>query len=109
MSGTTVWNVAAEYFRVFRYGVKAPGWDAQVPVETQRSFLQSTMVPGVASDTGYGVDALIENWGFVTTFHPDIDVQLLCLENSAEGWVVGSTLGRLPSRKTHCVTRSRIW
>ncbi|KAK1948581.1 hypothetical protein P3T76_000870 [Phytophthora citrophthora] len=98
MSGTTVWNVAAEYFRVFRYGVGAsPRMALPSPfqVETQRSFLHSTMASNVMSETGFGVDALIDNWSFVTTFHPDIDVQLVSLENDADGFMVGRTLGRL--------------
>ncbi|EEY68015.1 uncharacterized protein PITG_18084 [Phytophthora infestans T30-4] len=51
MSNTTVWNVAAEYFRMFRYGVRS-------------RFLLSTMAASVMSEAGYGADALMENWSF---------------------------------------------
>ncbi|KAL3673987.1 hypothetical protein V7S43_001672 [Phytophthora oleae] len=101
MSSTTIWNVAAEYFRMFRFGVNAssrPGVvtpSSSFQAEAQRSFLCSTMASNVISETGFGVDALMDNWSFVTKFHPDIDVQLVCLENGADGFMVGRTLGRL--------------
>ncbi|POM61176.1 hypothetical protein PHPALM_29848 [Phytophthora palmivora] len=121
MSNTTVWNVAAEYFRVFRYGVRASEMTntssvmvAQVPsfrAEAQRSFLLSqallwwlrshrfelkrSVVTYDGIDCGCGVDALMENWRFVSKFHPDIDVQLVCLENDVDGFMVGRTLGTL--------------
>ncbi|KAF4143539.1 hypothetical protein GN958_ATG07272 [Phytophthora infestans] len=36
----------------------------------------------------------MENWSFVSKFHPDIDVQLISLENKG-GLVIGKTFGRL--------------
>ncbi|ETL47664.1 hypothetical protein L916_02604, partial [Phytophthora nicotianae] len=105
MSNTTVWSVAAEYFRMFRYGVKSLGLSTQncalvatsspFQADAQRRFLLSTMMASVTSETGYGVDALMENWSFVTRFHPDIDVQLMSLESKGDGLVMGKTLGRL--------------
>ncbi|KAG3196500.1 hypothetical protein PC128_g7598 [Phytophthora cactorum] len=105
MSNTTVWNVAAEYFRMFRYGVRVSGLPSRsvavvatsspFTAEAQRRFILSTMMASVTSETGHGVDALMENWGFVSKFHPDIDVQLVSLEYTADGLVIGKTLGRL--------------
>eukprot|EP00644_Phytophthora_capsici_P006000 jgi/Phyca11/97445/e_gw1.2.1209.1 len=65
MSNTTIWNVAAEYFRMFRFGVRSTASSFQAQV--QRKFLYSTMVSNVTSETGIGVDALMDNWSFVTT------------------------------------------
>ncbi|GMF65829.1 unnamed protein product [Phytophthora lilii] len=102
MTNTTVWNVAVEYVRLFRYGVRAPRTEtlssdlvARPPTQAQRSFLLATTMPAVVCETGYGADALMESWIFVSQFHPDIDVNLKCLENSAVGLIVGSTIGRL--------------
>ncbi|OWZ21240.1 hypothetical protein PHMEG_0004244 [Phytophthora megakarya] len=105
MSNTTVWNVAAEYFRVFRYGVKPRELmnsnsvmmiqPAALRADAQRSFLLSTMASTVVSETGYGVDSLMESWCFVSKFHPDIDIELICLENDEDGFMVGKTRGTL--------------
>lgn len=37
----------------------------------------------------------MDNWSFVSRYHPDIDIQLTCLETTADGFMVGRTLGRL--------------
>ncbi|KAG6623255.1 uncharacterized protein IUM83_06263 [Phytophthora cinnamomi] len=102
MTNTTIWNVAAEYFRLFRYGVQVPESASQhstmvlrPKAEAQRHFLLATTASSVVSESGYGTDALMENWSFVSRYHPDIDIQLTCLENNAEGFMVGRTLGRL--------------
>ncbi|KAF1793839.1 Basic-leucine zipper domain [Phytophthora cactorum] len=94
-----------KYFRMFRYGVRVSGLPSRsvavvatsspFTAEAQRRFILSTMMASVTSETGHSVDALMENWGFVSKFHPDIDVQLVSLEYTADGLVIGKTLGRL--------------
>ncbi|KAK1930277.1 bZIP transcription factor 1 [Phytophthora citrophthora] len=65
---TSIWTVASEYFRVFRYGFKAPMIKpmnttlAVRPSENQMNFLLRAMAPGVTDAAVSGVDEILENW-----------------------------------------------
>ncbi|KAG2532209.1 hypothetical protein JM16_000474 [Phytophthora kernoviae] len=90
----TVWNVAAEYFRLFRYGYVSP----QMTVGTtsddvselmnsnkshaQLDFLQSTMASDVTDGTLCGVEQLLKNWRLLSLYHKDVRMELVRLEKA---------------------------
>ncbi|KAL3673992.1 hypothetical protein V7S43_001677 [Phytophthora oleae] len=49
------------------------------------------MAPDVASDRGYGVKALLENWMQLSSIFPGIQIQLLRLENVGNNTAVAET------------------
>lgn len=86
----TVWNIAAEYFRLFRHGYIAPMKvsEAQSDATTARSrqshvqleFLRSAMSINVTDGVVRGVEAILENWRLFTQYHDDMQLQLERLE-----------------------------
>lgn len=104
----TKWGVAAEYFRLFRNGLRAPS-RMNLPVGTvaaefpvQRHFLQTTMTSDVVGSLGCGVDALLQNWRLITLCHPDVDIQLMRLQAGPGERVVAYTRG------THTITEDTL-
>ncbi|KAG7394318.1 hypothetical protein PHYBOEH_005363 [Phytophthora boehmeriae] len=98
----TVWSVAAEYFRLFRHGVRAPapgmvalGTPCPPAASAQRTFLLTTMASDVAYGTVCGIEALLENWRLMTLYHEDIDVQLLRLDDGAHGTLIATSKGKI--------------
>ncbi|ETP41867.1 hypothetical protein F442_11165 [Phytophthora nicotianae P10297] len=98
----TRWGVTAEYFRLFRNGLKAslemerPSTsEIVVPVvsQVQRDFLQTAMAPDVVGVIDYGVEALLHNWKLITLCTPDIDIQLVRLEDGPGDSIVAITKG----------------
>lgn len=75
-SQETPWSVVAEYYRLFRLGSKISKSPKQ-PKEgqVQMSFLHRVMAPDVSVNSGFGIDALVEEWRFI----PQTTVQLLQL------------------------------
>ncbi|KAG7398673.1 hypothetical protein PHYBOEH_010722 [Phytophthora boehmeriae] len=89
----TVWNVAAEYFRVFRYGYVAPQMGAEASNDiavltspsashSQLKFLQSTMTSDVTDGSLCGAEQILDNWRRVSLYHQDVNMQLLRLEKA---------------------------
>ncbi|KAG7401123.1 hypothetical protein PHYBOEH_002681 [Phytophthora boehmeriae] len=105
LTSTTVWSIAAEYYRLFRSGIKSRvSMDglvssvALVPTEpskvlVQRNFLQQTMTSNVTDGTARGVDAMIEGWKLVSLYHGDIDIRLSNLEVGAEDSLIATMEG----------------
>ncbi|KAF4139152.1 hypothetical protein GN958_ATG11670 [Phytophthora infestans] len=69
----TVWSVAAEYFRLFRYGFRSP---PDVLNAFALKFLRLSMAPDVTDGFEYGPDTLLRNWKLFSLCFDDIDVQL---------------------------------
>lgn len=94
-----LWNVAVEYFRLFRYGYLAPlselnmgatsSNDASSPREPnlrdKEWFLRSAMSPGVTIGELSGVDALIEQWRRYSTYFGHLIFQLKKRRSSLMG------------------------
>uniref|UniRef100_H3H5G9 Uncharacterized protein n=1 Tax=Phytophthora ramorum TaxID=164328 RepID=H3H5G9_PHYRM len=90
-TGTTALAVVAEYFRLFRYGLKGsaptndPGSSTHVAPDTfvssvQRDFLHAAVSPDVVGETGFGVERLIEDYRRLALYLPDSDTQLVRLD-----------------------------
>ncbi|POM63681.1 Hypothetical protein PHPALM_20885 [Phytophthora palmivora] len=81
----TVWNVAAEYFRLFRNGYKGPIVTLQpTSMENPMGSLQphffiATMAEDVASDTGFGVESLLNGWRRLSMCNEDMEIELVRL------------------------------
>ncbi|KAL3673991.1 hypothetical protein V7S43_001676 [Phytophthora oleae] len=89
-TNTTVWSVAAEYFRLFRNDFKAPMVMLQPSTSessivsfqplVQRDFFIATMAEDVVGDTGFGVQSLLENWKQLSIYHEDMEIELVRLD-----------------------------
>ncbi|KAG7395489.1 hypothetical protein PHYBOEH_003719 [Phytophthora boehmeriae] len=87
---TTPWNVAAEYFRLFRHG-----YSAAKPLLAHEScvhldFLRATMAPDVVDITSPNVEAMLENWRQFTLCYQDMDTTLVSLETCGESVIATS-------------------
>ncbi|OWZ02749.1 hypothetical protein PHMEG_00025636 [Phytophthora megakarya] len=100
----TSWNVVAEYFRLFRYGLKAPPSVensrsteslSSYAYPTHRNFLQATVAEDIVLDRGFGVDALMEDWKSISLHHQDLNISLVRLENG-----IGNSL--VATVQAHC-------
>ncbi|KAG6623797.1 uncharacterized protein IUM83_01965 [Phytophthora cinnamomi] len=90
LENTTPFNVAAEWFRLFRYGLNGyvpraelynpSGSGGPCGSITQREFVLATMTEDVAVHAGRGIDALLEGWRLASITWPDFDVQVLRCE-----------------------------
>ncbi|KAG7394306.1 hypothetical protein PHYBOEH_005375 [Phytophthora boehmeriae] len=93
LTNSTVWNVAAEYFRLFRCGYKPPevvteyskvtGAVRRYESHKQSLFLQETMMPDVELDNGCGIETFLKEWKMFSLCHNDIDIQLVSLDVGA--------------------------
>ncbi|KAG7388576.1 hypothetical protein PHYPSEUDO_012213 [Phytophthora pseudosyringae] len=81
----TVWTVAVEYFRVFRFGSSPSGPCGQL------EFIRSTMAPDVLVNAGQGAEALLAHWRRCSFWFQDVDVELQNLEKDAIDSLVGTT------------------
>ncbi|GMF65825.1 unnamed protein product [Phytophthora lilii] len=92
-TNTTVWSVAAEYFRLFRNGFQGPMLTQQSSVAdpsmgslqprqsfVQRDFFVATMAEDVIGDTGFGVESLLKNWRQLSMYHEDMEIELVRLD-----------------------------
>ncbi|EGZ09002.1 hypothetical protein PHYSODRAFT_347976 [Phytophthora sojae] len=65
-------RVTAEYYRPFRVGLKEPEFMTSdmrfigSEVQAQRSFVRAVIAPDVLYGTVQGVDALLENWRYLS-------------------------------------------
>ncbi|KAG7398674.1 hypothetical protein PHYBOEH_010723 [Phytophthora boehmeriae] len=95
----TVWNIAAEYFRLFRHGYKAPVMETLPPKETndapitsrshpQLDFLQSTMATDVVDGALNGPEELLKHWRLLSVYHKDVNMQLKRLEGGPDDSLV---------------------
>ncbi|KAG7386674.1 hypothetical protein PHYBOEH_008613 [Phytophthora boehmeriae] len=85
----TPWNMAAQYFHVFRYGLKPTRpmssmtlTQQKLDVNAQRDFLVRIMASDVsdANGTKCGVEALMEEWRLVSICFAGMETELKCLE-----------------------------
>ncbi|OWY91295.1 hypothetical protein PHMEG_00040185 [Phytophthora megakarya] len=88
-TSVTPWIVVSEYYRLFRNGLNRPQTPAPSSVSkptsyerdgTQINFLREVMSPDVSVNSGFGVDALIQEWSAVPLMYQDIAVHLVRLE-----------------------------
>eukprot|EP00644_Phytophthora_capsici_P015706 jgi/Phyca11/121681/e_gw1.44.87.1 len=90
----SVWNIAAEYFRLFRHGYIAPmassGDGVTRPTNVQLEFLRATMAIDVVDGSECGVEAHLNNWRLFSLYHGDVQLQLERLEKGPGHSVVAT-------------------
>ncbi|ETL39780.1 hypothetical protein L916_08921 [Phytophthora nicotianae] len=90
----TLWNVAVEYFRLFRYGLRASDLSDRSRDSTasaQLDFLRSTMAPDVMYNAGRGVEAIMRNWTYFSLWFQDVEVELDGLQKSVADSLIART------------------
>lgn len=112
----TPWNVVAEYFRVFRKGLKGgrvrpnpsstSGTHSSKESYIQWGFLCSTMASDVIGESGRGVEAFMKDWKRIMLVNEDFTTQLECLEAGPNDLMVANTNVTSSSALTLYVTRS---
>ncbi|KAG6617468.1 BZIP transcription factor [Phytophthora cinnamomi] len=102
----SVWVMATEYFRLFRYGFMAPMMVPESPSSkssfslltttkkqdsltlkqsnVQLEFLKESMAEEVTDGVVCGAEALMENWRLLSRYHGDVHYQLKRLEQLGE-------------------------
>ncbi|KAG1698662.1 hypothetical protein DVH05_014619 [Phytophthora capsici] len=100
-STSNVWSVAAEYFRLFSYGVQTPA-TTLCPYEphVQRNFLQITMVEDVTDGSVCGINSIMDNWMRMSFCNPGLEIELVRLENGLQGLLVASIRQHLTITKS---------
>ncbi|ETN19935.1 hypothetical protein PPTG_03047 [Phytophthora nicotianae INRA-310] len=97
---TTIWNIAAEYFRLFRHGTKGSTMVENAHIEpalnllhsqVQWDFMKTTMAPDVTDGVVIGIDALIESHALQSRCYEAIDLQPLRMDDGPEGLLIVST------------------
>ncbi|OWZ12626.1 hypothetical protein PHMEG_00014184 [Phytophthora megakarya] len=82
---TTPWSVVVAYYDLFRNGLKLPR-HLQGTLSTSdsndvyKNFLHAVMAPEVSVNTGFGVDAALEDWKLLCRNIEDLDIQIVRLE-----------------------------
>ncbi|KAL3658910.1 hypothetical protein V7S43_016051 [Phytophthora oleae] len=94
----TAWNVAAEYFRLFDYGLKGGGGGGVLSSEpgcsganAQMGFLCANVAPDVVGSTGCGVPRLREDFRELTLYLPSLSTRLLRLEMGPRESIIATT------------------
>ncbi|KAG7387378.1 hypothetical protein PHYBOEH_008261 [Phytophthora boehmeriae] len=89
LTNSTVWNVAAEYFRLFRHGFNKFEISSNAAPVTHLTFLQQTMAPDVMIDSRSGVEAMMESWTVASRYFNDLECRLMRLEKGPGETLVG--------------------
>uniref|UniRef100_H3GP93 BZIP domain-containing protein n=1 Tax=Phytophthora ramorum TaxID=164328 RepID=H3GP93_PHYRM len=96
-TSTSAWAFAAEYFHLFRHGLKPttmrPLNQSSDPLssldcDVHRSFLLKTMAPDVSLPFGYGVEEILRSWGLVARYYDNFHIGLVRLERGAEDSII---------------------
>ncbi|KAK1935471.1 bZIP transcription factor 1 [Phytophthora citrophthora] len=83
-SNKTLWNVAVEYFRLFRYGLPGSAHSEQF------KFLRESMAPTVLFNAGRGVDSVMRNWKYFSLWFQDAQVELDGLAKRGVDYLIAS-------------------
>ncbi|ETI39266.1 hypothetical protein L915_14685 [Phytophthora nicotianae] len=86
-----VWNVAVEYFKLFRYGLSANGQSSTSKGSTQLDFLRSSMSPDVIFNAQQGIETMITSWKYITYAFQALEIELDSLVRSVDGSLVATT------------------
>jgi hypothetical protein len=94
----SVWSVAAEYFRLFRYGVSGQTLSLlssdsaeELKPSAHLEFVRSRMALDVVLDVGRGPETVIKEWGCISQWFKDVELELEGLEKGPVGTLVAST------------------
>ncbi|ETI39265.1 hypothetical protein F443_15136 [Phytophthora nicotianae P1569] len=86
-----LWNVALEYFRVFRNGLQCRSQSSR----SQFELLRATMAPDMAFNTGQGPEAMIKSWKCISLWFQNVELELEGMERGPTGLLVASTTTRV--------------
>ncbi|KAK1930314.1 hypothetical protein P3T76_014274 [Phytophthora citrophthora] len=90
----SVWNIAVEYFRLFRHGYIAPAifsGNEHTRQHVRLELLQVTMSIDVMDGNLCGVDVHLENWRLFSLYHDDVQLQLERLDKDPGNSIVATT------------------
>ncbi|KAG7394189.1 hypothetical protein PHYBOEH_005553 [Phytophthora boehmeriae] len=93
---TTAWNVATEFFRLFRFGYKETEMTTDDSTRSQRgsnvqeNFLRATMAEDVTGFGVCGIERMIERVRHISLIVQGVDVTLTRLESDADDSVVAN-------------------
>uniref|UniRef100_H3H6P4 BZIP domain-containing protein n=1 Tax=Phytophthora ramorum TaxID=164328 RepID=H3H6P4_PHYRM len=95
-AGESVWSVAAEYFRIFQYGIRQHTSTLQADQGAQFSvygrFLRSTVAPDVVFNSENGQEAMLTSWRSLSLWFKDVELELEGLEKAGLDSVVATTI-----------------
>uniref|UniRef100_H3GHJ5 BZIP domain-containing protein n=1 Tax=Phytophthora ramorum TaxID=164328 RepID=H3GHJ5_PHYRM len=109
-SEKTLWNVAVEYFRLFRYGLRASDLSEQAANSSepqpcaQLDFLRAAMAPDVMYNAGRGIDSIMTNWKYLSLWFQDVEVELDGLKKCGVDALIAKTTTKLTINKRALVT-----
>uniref|UniRef100_A0AAV1V9S4 BZIP domain-containing protein n=1 Tax=Peronospora matthiolae TaxID=2874970 RepID=A0AAV1V9S4_9STRA len=88
------WSFAAEYFRLFRYGVrfKKELKASQTGPSDQLDFLRRSMAKDVAFNAEHDIDRMLWDWRQTSLWFSPVSLELDRLEKDAAGFLVATTL-----------------
>ncbi|KAG1694060.1 hypothetical protein DVH05_022077 [Phytophthora capsici] len=95
-----MWNIAAEYFRLFRHGLKETMESSNVakgePLtlvrsQAQKGFLYAVLAPNVVGLSGFGVKKLLEDYRTLAFCLPSMSTRLVLLKQGAGGSIHATT------------------
>ncbi|KAK1929665.1 hypothetical protein P3T76_014882 [Phytophthora citrophthora] len=96
--GGTMWNIAAEYFRLFHHGLKEHQATREssegAPLarsQTQKGFLYAVLAPGVIGMSGFGVEKLLDDYRTLAFCLQSMSTRLVRLTTGAEGSIQATT------------------
>ncbi|KAG1694059.1 hypothetical protein DVH05_022076 [Phytophthora capsici] len=87
----TAWNLAAEFFRLFDYGLKGGVMASTPGSNAQLSFLRANIAADVAGSTGCGVERLSEDFRLLSRYLPSLSTCLLRLEMGPRESIIATT------------------
>ncbi|EGZ16335.1 hypothetical protein PHYSODRAFT_506493 [Phytophthora sojae] len=92
----SAWRVAAEYFRLFRYGVSeasvsVSSSSSEAQPSAQLNFLRASMTADVAFNGERGAEVMLRTWSCVSRWFAGVEMDLERLEKDATGSLVATT------------------
>ncbi|KAK1942615.1 bZIP transcription factor 1 [Phytophthora citrophthora] len=88
----SVWDIATEYFRLFRHGYITPvAFARSRQSHLQLEFLQETMSIDVVNGGVWGVNAHLESWRLFSLYHDNVHLELESLEKGPENSIIATT------------------
>ncbi|OWZ01137.1 hypothetical protein PHMEG_00027540 [Phytophthora megakarya] len=87
----SVWSVATEYFRLFRFGIQASSATSHSDTPTQVEFVRKTMTPDVVFNASYGPEAILKSWKCLSLCFDDVEAELEELKKSGESMIATTT------------------
>ncbi|KAG7376999.1 hypothetical protein PHYPSEUDO_012336 [Phytophthora pseudosyringae] len=91
-ANANVWNVALEYFRIFRNGLQSR---TQPSVRNHFAFLRAAMAPDMVFNSGRGPKAMIRTWKCISLWFQDVELEIEGMGKGSVGSLVAATTTRM--------------